>query len=229
MLKVTGTRRVPGGAANTAANVVSLGGHATLVALVGDDDTGIRLRRCAVEAGVNFLPVKHGRGTLRKTRVIGQQQQIVRLDYEDVGEPDLALERLILAQFDRALKGSDIVVISDYAKGFLSESVCQAMIMRAHAAGCMVVIDPRPQHREFYVGCDYLTPNWRESRALLRLPDAEPSPANVSAVRRSIASELRTNVVLTLGAHGISFCSRDHGAVCPANSRARSVRCQRCW
>src|SRR5436190_599992 len=76
----------------------------------------------------------------------------------------------------------EIVVISDYAKGFLSASLSQAIIRRAHEANRRVIVDPRPQHREYYRGCDYLTPNWRESRALLHLPEAELTPEAVVSV-----------------------------------------------
>src|SRR2546430_9684289 len=79
VLKVNTSRRVLGGAANTAANIVSLGGKATLIALVGDDEGGQMMKQCAAEAGVDLLPVDHGRATLRKMRVVSQQQQIVRL------------------------------------------------------------------------------------------------------------------------------------------------------
>ena len=209
VLRVGNARRVLGGAANTAANIVSLGGRATLIAQVGSDDGGVTLRRSALEAGVDLLAVEDGVVTLRKTRVVGQQQQIVRLDYEDIRTLTPDNEAAVLGLFDSALPTCDIVVISDYAKGFLSYSLAREIIRRAHAVGRKVIVDPRPQHREFYLDCDYLTPNWRESRALLRLPDAEPTEENIAWVVRGLASELRANVVLTLGSHGISYCSRD--------------------
>jgi D-beta-D-heptose 7-phosphate kinase/D-beta-D-heptose 1-phosphate adenosyltransferase len=209
VLKVDASRHVLGGAANTAANIVSLGGHATLIALVGDDEGGRTLRRCAGNAGVELLGVDHGLATLRKTRVVGQHQQIVRLDYEDIQTPGPALEAEILELFDASVGSCDIVVISDYAKGFLSQSIAQGIIRRAHDFKLEVVVDPRPQHREFYKGCDYLTPNWKESRGLLRLPDAEPSQEAVGSVAQALSSELGTNVVLTLGAHGILFHGRN--------------------
>jgi D-beta-D-heptose 7-phosphate kinase/D-beta-D-heptose 1-phosphate adenosyltransferase len=208
VLKVTASRRVLGGAANTAANVVSLGGQATLIALVGNDEGGATLRRCAADAGVNLLAVDHGGTTLRKARVVGQHQQIVRLDYEDVQPPTPAVEQDVLALMSSAIDSCDIVVISDYAKGFLSPAMAQGIIARARAAGRRVIVDPRPQNRECYAGCDYMTPNWREGRSLLGLPDAEPTQDGAVSIARTLASELHTNVVLTLGAHGIRFCSR---------------------
>jgi D-beta-D-heptose 7-phosphate kinase/D-beta-D-heptose 1-phosphate adenosyltransferase len=141
--------------------------------------------------------------------VVGHQQQIVRLDYEDVRTPDDATAAAILELFEPCVTNCDIVVVSDYAKGFLTPALARALISRTHEAGRLLVIDPRPEHRQWYVGCDYLTPNWRESRALLRWPDAEPTPEAVSAVAHALASELQTKVVLTLGPHGIAFCNTD--------------------
>jgi D-beta-D-heptose 7-phosphate kinase/D-beta-D-heptose 1-phosphate adenosyltransferase len=223
VLKVSSTRQVLGGAANTAANIVSLGARATLIALVGDDEGGFTLKRCAAAAGIVLHSVNHGQATLRKTRVVGQHQQIVRLDYDEILPPDGAVEAEILDLFDAALADCDIVVVSDYAKGFVTASVAHAIIARAHAAGRQVVIDPRPQHYDYYQECDYITPNWRESRAMLGLPEAEPSAEDVSAVAGALARDLNTNVVLTLGAHGISFCSRTGSEAFSMPTLAREV------
>jgi D-beta-D-heptose 7-phosphate kinase/D-beta-D-heptose 1-phosphate adenosyltransferase len=223
VLKVNASRQVLGGAGNTAANIVSLGGRSTLIALVGNDQGGASLKRCAQDAGIDLLAVDHGLTTLRKTRVVGQHQQIVRLDYEDVQAPSAHLESEILSLFEASIGSCDIVVISDYAKGFLSPSLAQTIIRRAHKVGLQVVVDPRPQHRDCYVGCDYLTPNWKESRALLRLPDAEPSKQAVDNVARTLAAELNTNVVLTLGAHGILFQGRDGAEQFSQPTLAREV------
>ena len=207
VLRVRSARRVLGGAANTAANVVSLGGTATLIAFVGNDEGGATLKRCAADAGVELVAVDHGLATLRKTRVVGQQQQIVRLDYEDLPSAAADATSEALQAFEQLVDTCDVVVISDYAKGFLTPRLAASIIERSHDAGVPVIVDPRPQHRELYKGCDYLTPNWREARALLRLPDGELTPESVRAVSRALAAELGVNVVLTLGALGIAFRS----------------------
>jgi D-beta-D-heptose 7-phosphate kinase / D-beta-D-heptose 1-phosphate adenosyltransferase len=208
VLKVHSHRQALGGAANTAANIVSLGGQASLIALAGNDDAGLMLRRRAADAGIDLMLIDHGMATLRKTRVIGQQQQIVRLDYEELVAPDARRESEILALFDAAIDRCDVVVVSDYAKGFLTSTLSRALLQRARDAGRRVIVDPRPQHRHFYVGCDYLTPNWKESCALLNLPDVDPIPHETAVVAAKLASELDTNIVLTLGSQGIRFCSR---------------------
>ena len=207
VLRVHAHRQELGGAANTAANIVTLGGQATLIALVGTDTTGLTLRRRASDAHIDLAAVDHGMATLRKTRVIGQHQQIVRLDYEDIATPHPRLDSEILSHFDAVIGRCDIVVMSDYAKGCLSLTLAREIIQRSRRAGRRVIVDPRPQHRGFYEGCDYLTPNWKESRALLHLPDAEPTPDETIAVATRLASSLHANIVLTLGAQGIRFCS----------------------
>jgi D-beta-D-heptose 7-phosphate kinase / D-beta-D-heptose 1-phosphate adenosyltransferase len=208
VVRVHSTRQVLGGAANTAANVAALGGKATLVALVGKDQAGDTLAACARDAGVDLHAVHGGAPTLRKTRVVGQHQQIVRLDYEDPRLIESSTEGAVLAGFDALIDTADIVVLSDYAKGFFSQQLAEQLIERAHRAGRQVVVDPRPQHREHYLACDYITPNWRESRGLLGLPDADVSAEGARLVARQLATALGSNVVLTLGAGGISFCSR---------------------
>jgi D-beta-D-heptose 7-phosphate kinase / D-beta-D-heptose 1-phosphate adenosyltransferase len=208
VLKVHNSRYVLGGAANTAANIVSLGGAATLIALVGNDEGGRTLRQCAADAGVELCGIDHRLATLRKTRVVGQHQQIVRLDYEDIPEASEETIAAVLAMFQAQVPHADIVVISDYAKGLLSVALAAEIIRAAHEADCPVIVDPRPQNRHCYAGCDYLTPNWKESRALLGLPDADPTPDNASETARRIAADTGANVVLTLGPHGMLFCGR---------------------
>jgi len=208
VVRIQNIRHVLGGAGNTAANIAALGGQTTLIALVGQDEAGEKLAACARAAGVDLRPVASALPTLRKTRVVGQHQQIVRLDYEDVRAPDAQTAEALVWLFDQLVPGCDIVVISDYAKGFLSRELAQQLIARAHTAGKRVIVDPRPQHRDYYTGCDYVTPNWRESRGMLGLPDAEVSADGARAVARELAATLSANVVLTLGAEGISFCNR---------------------
>jgi D-beta-D-heptose 7-phosphate kinase/D-beta-D-heptose 1-phosphate adenosyltransferase len=172
---------------------------------------------------VTLRGVVHGRPTLRKTRVVGQQQQIVRLDYEEVTAPEAAVETALLAEVTAALPSCDIVVISDYAKGVVSERVAQTIIAAAHAAGLAVVVDPRPQHRQYYQGCDYLTPNWKESRALLGLPEADATAEGAATVARALATAIDANIVLTLGPHGMLFQGREGGEQFALPTLAREV------
>ena len=223
VLRVSSRRTVLGGAANTAANVVSLGGRATLICLAGSDDGRDTLARCAADAGVELMTATQPAPTLRKTRVVSQQQQMMRLDYEEIRPLNSGVEAEILGLFDAALPGHEVVVISDYAKGLVSHSLARAVITRARTARRQVIVDPRPQPRDCYLGCDYITPNWKEARGLLRLPEADSTPDGFLSVARALGRELDTNVVLTLGPHGIAFSSRDGAEQFSQPTLAREV------
>ena len=223
VVHVRRSRRVLGGAANTAANIVALGASATLIGLVGKDEAGRTLEQAATDANIQLLPIDHGRATLRKIRVVSHQQQMMRLDYEDVQPPDAAVEEAVYNAVDAHIGSCDVVVISDYAKGFLSLALTHAIIERAHQANRQVVVDPRPQNRSFYKGCDYITPNWKEARALLRASDVEPTKGHVAETARTLAAALSCNVVLTLGPHGIAYCSVDGAEQFSLPTMAREV------
>jgi rfaE bifunctional protein kinase chain/domain len=205
----TGEHATLGGAGNTAANVTSLGGAATLVGLVGDDAAGADIATRCASARIDFVPLRDGRPTTRKVRVISQQQQLLRIDYEETAKIDAAQERALLEIVTPHLATCDIVVVSDYAKGLLTNDVCREVVRRSHAAGKQVVVDPRPQHSSFYWECDYLTPNWRESLGLLREGDAALTPENVRRVGTLVSRRFKSSVLLTLGARGIAFFDRD--------------------
>ena len=209
VLAVTSSRSVLGGAANTAANITALGGRATLIALTGDDEAGRVLEAKAAAAGIELISVRDGRPTPRKVRVVGQQQQLLRLDYEVIRIRGRRSGRTHPEAAHPYLSRCAAIVISDYAKGFLTESLCQRVLAAAHAAGREVIIDPRPQHAAYYVGCDYLTPNWKESQGLVGEAERAPTPDAVDAIGRLVAQRFRSNVLLTLGSRGMRFFGRD--------------------
>jgi rfaE bifunctional protein kinase chain/domain len=221
VLHYTGEHSTLGGAGNTAANVASLSGAATLVGLVGDDAAGADIARRCAQIGVEFVPLRDGRPTTRKVRIISQQQQLLRIDYEQTAAIDRPHEEQLLDLVSARLEVCDVVVISDYAKGLLTNEVCREVVKRAHAAGREVVIDPRPQHAAFYWSCDYLTPNWKESLGLLGEDDSAHSADNVNRVGTLLSRRFRSNVLLTLGSRGIAFFQRDGGAplVMPAEAK----------
>jgi D-beta-D-heptose 7-phosphate kinase / D-beta-D-heptose 1-phosphate adenosyltransferase len=209
ILRVLESRYVLGGAGNTAANLVSLGARVTMLCLLGRDMTGDRLARGAAGLGIELVTLDDGRPTPRKTRVVGQQQQMVRLDYEDTHPIDSATEAKALHEATARIAACDIVILPDYSKGLLTEALTQGIIKAAHRLNRPVVIDPRPNHGKYYVDCDYLTPNWKECLGLLGRPEVPATPEAIDDAGRTLAKKLNANIVLTLGPQGIAFCSRD--------------------
>lgn len=223
VLRFTAQQAVLGGAANTAANVASLGGRATLVGLLGDDAAGAAVRRMCSEAGIVVEALSDGRETTRKVRVVSRQQQLLRIDYETTAEIDAPRRARLLDAVGAHASAADVVVISDYAKGMLSSPVLEGICAKAVAAGRAVVIDPRPQHAAYYTGCDYLTPNWKEALALVGEADADPTPDAVRQVGGRVRDRFLAGVLLTLGARGMVFFAKDGSAPLEVPAEAREV------
>lgn len=218
------TRRVLGGAANTAANIASLGGSPLLFALYdAADAAGVAFDALCGAHGIAVRAFRDGRSTLVKTRVVGQRQQLLRLDREDSRDIAPAVEAEILAAFRAALADVRAVVLSDYAKGFLTPALTQGLIREARDAGKPLVLDPRPQHGSRYQGADYVTPNWKESLGLLGWSEREATPENVGEVGEALRRRLGSHVLLTLGPAGIALFDRDTGEHVHMPTAAREV------
>jgi D-beta-D-heptose 7-phosphate kinase/D-beta-D-heptose 1-phosphate adenosyltransferase len=217
------TRRALGGAANTAANVASLGAKAVLIGISGDDWHGKHFHELVESLKITYEGIRDGRPTMRKTRLVGQGQQLLRLDYEETPTVGPEAAGRILAAYRKHLPGAGIVVVSDYAKGFLTKDMTQAIIREAHAAGKEVLIDPRPQHAGYYQDCDYITPNWKESQGLLGQSESDPTEGLILQNGMALRDRLRTHVILTLGARGITFFDREHGTHFNLPTQAREV------
>lgn len=223
VLQFTGRRTVLGGAGNTAANVASLGGRVSLIGLVGDDMAGGEFTQACRTADIDFVPLRDGRSTTKKVRVISQQQQLLRIDYEQTADIDGACAQRLLEAFAERLGACDIVVVSDYAKGLLTSDTCREIVRAAHAAGRQVIIDPRPTHASFYWSCDYLTPNWRESLGLLGESDIAMTPEGIRRVATLVSRKMNASVLLTLGAQGIAFVERTGGQAFVVPAEAQEV------
>ncbi|OZI38447.1 D-glycero-beta-D-manno-heptose-7-phosphate kinase [Bordetella genomosp. 10] len=148
-----------GGAANVARNIVALGAQATLVGIVGADEAGGCIHRLAGEAGIQAaLVADAGHPTTLKMRVLGRQQQLLRVDFEE--HPGAVALDGVDAEVASHLAGHDVVVLSDYAKGALTR--VQGLIAAARAAGVPVLVDPKGDNYAPYRGATLVTPNRSE-------------------------------------------------------------------
>jgi len=159
VVKVGDEEQRPGGAGNVALNISRLGAKVSLIGLTGDDHNAIALQRQLEDEGVdcNFLPIA-GKSTITKLRIISRHQQLIRLDFEDGFEGyDLqALQSL----FSEQLAEADVVVLSDYGKGTLSQAAW--FIQQVKAAGKQVLVDPKGSDFTRYKGSTLITPNLTE-------------------------------------------------------------------
>jgi rfaE bifunctional protein kinase chain/domain len=189
-----------GGAANVARNAAALGAYSGLLGVVGADEAGVQVERLLAEAGIHsFLKQDPAISTIIKLRVIGRQQQMVRIDFEDA--PTETVLRDKLTQFKALLPDYDVLIFSDYNKGSLVNVA--AMIQAARAAGKVVLVDPKGDDFSPYAGATMLTPNKSELR---RIVGAWSSEAQLTTRAQALRSELGLDaLLLTRSEEGMSL------------------------
>ena len=148
-----------GGAANVARNAAALGAHTGLLGVVGDDEAGDQVEQLLRDSSIHsYLKRDELISTIIKLRVIGRQQQMVRIDFEDA--PTETVLRDKLTQFKALLPDYDVVILSDYNKGALVNVA--EMVKAAREAGKIVLVDPKGDDFTPYKGASILTPNRSE-------------------------------------------------------------------
>ena len=161
VVHVSRTEERPGGAANVARNIAALGAQASLLSVAGKDEAGDRLAQLLHDENVNVVLHRDaGLDTTIKLRVIGRQQQLLRIDFETSPSHEVLLSKL--ADFERMLADADVVILSDYGKGGLTH--IKQMIELANRAGKPVLVDPKGDDYGRYHGATLLTPNRSEFR-----------------------------------------------------------------
>ncbi|HXQ81493.1 MAG TPA: PfkB family carbohydrate kinase [Opitutaceae bacterium] len=193
-----------GGAANVALNIAALGAHCTLFGFMGRDEHGQRLRAILREKGVDAISPPGDARTIVKTRVLVQHQQLCRLDRESLPS-SYAVDPLRAGRLlAKAISSGDAVVLSDYAKGLLTDGLVSHVTRLARGAGKFIALDPKPKHRLSFGGLDLITPNKREALQLAGLEPEAGAPFPAAAVCARLHERYATkNVVVTLGEDGM--------------------------
>jgi len=205
-----------GGAANVARNVAALGANTTILGVVGEDEAGNRIGELLRQSGVNSqLEVDPKVPTTVKLRVIARQQQLIRLDFEETPS-QTALEQK-LARFEKALGTADVLILSDYGKGALSQVA--TMIEYARAKDKVILVDPKGEDYEKYRGATLITPNRSELRQVVgRWANEDDLTRRAQDLRRSLGIQA---LLLTRSEEGMSMFT-DQG-VSHVRAQAREV------
>lgn len=161
VVHVTRTEERPGGAANVARNIAALSAQASLLSVTGDDEPGKRISELVSEDNVSTVLHRDASiSTTIKLRVVGRQQQLLRIDFETT--PSHEILAAALNDYERLLPQAQVVILSDYGKGGLAHIT--RMIAMARAAGKPVLVDPKGEDYARYRGATLLTPNRAEFR-----------------------------------------------------------------
>ena len=209
VVEVTDENFLLGGAANVANNIVSLGGHATIVGFAGHDRGGEFLRKMLKERGIHHEGVLWGsRPTTVKTRVIAHSQQVVRFDREDRDKIDVKVFKSLLTFIRSVLSEHDAVIISDYRKGVVSSELVREILKHSRPKNIFVSVDPKIGHFHCYKNVSLITPNVMEASIAsgIEIKD-ENSLINAGrALLRKISCDA---VLITRGEYGVSLFEKD--------------------
>lgn len=215
IVHVTQRDERPGGAGNVALNIAALGAQVAVDGLVGDDHGGDALqaflRNAAIECRFERVPALT---TIVKLRVLSRHQQLIRLDFEDGFYQHDA--QPLTDRVTQALAASDVVVLSDYAKGTLAR--VDALIRAARAAGKPVLVDPKGKNFDIYKGATLLTPNLSEFTAIVG--ECHDDTELVEKGKR-LREHLHLDALLiTRGEHGMTLLQKGHDPLhLPARAR----------
>jgi rfaE bifunctional protein kinase chain/domain len=203
-----------GGAANVARNAAALGAHTGLLGVVGQDEAGDMVEKMVREIGIDSHLARDATiSTIVKLRVIGRQQQLLRIDFEEA--PTQTVLRDKLTRFRTLLPDYDLVILSDYAKGSLVDVT--EMIATARKEGKIVLVDPKGEDFSRYAGASILTPNKAELRLVVgSWKDEDALTAKVQKLRESLSLDA---LLLTRSEEGMSLYTANEVVHFPAMAR----------
>jgi D-beta-D-heptose 7-phosphate kinase/D-beta-D-heptose 1-phosphate adenosyltransferase len=215
ILSISGTQNFPGGAANVARNVVSLGGRCTLVSVVGEDAVARELRDSLMKFdGIRceFLAVVD-RPTTEKIRFVSLGQHMLRADAEvtlPIGESTV---RRLMDVIATHASEHDVMVLSDYAKGVLTDDVVRSCIALARTHRIPVVVDPKSVDLRRYAGATVITPNSKEALDMTGIDPMDDDPVAAAAGASILGGADVQAVLLTRAQRGMTLVAVGRPAV----------------
>ncbi len=219
IVEVTSENYVPGGAANVANNLSSLGATPLLIGIVGRDSAKKRLEAELKDRKIKAYLIEDERPTIQKVRVLAQNQQLVRIDYEDKKYIEKHIEDKIIRYLEKNPKIEGII-ISDYAKGIITRALVSLLVGVAKKRKIPLVVDPKPKHIEYYHGVTLITPNNKEASEMARIPgDTEK---DIEVLGDYLTKQIDSDILITRGSQGMSIITRD-GKKEHIKTRAREI------
>lgn len=207
-----------GGASNVAHNICSLGGKVLLFGAVGHDFFGKEIERMARLKNIGTFFIKSNYPTITKARIIGGKQQIVRLDFEEKMQLSETEEEEIRKSIIPYLSQYDMLIISDYGKGFISPSLCQFLISQAQAYQLPVIVDPKGKNWNKYTGADIITPNVKELSDISGYTTENEDQAIEQAAREIINRYQLASLLVTRSEKGMSLITLQESIHIPTHS-----------
>ncbi len=216
VVHVSSEETVPGGAANVANMIVSLGGNAVIMGVTGEDSAAEEMRKALRDAGVEESLVNDGsRPTTQKIRVVGDhgcQQHIVRVDYESVEHVIGEVEKELLNRLRGAAKGCNVIIISDYDKGVITPELVGAAIKLATEMSIPILVDTKPNRYLLFKGVSLIKPNEKEALEMTGEND-------ICEAGKKLQRDLGCSVLVTRGDNGMALFENDDMTEFPARAK----------
>ena len=200
---------VPGGAANVALNCAALGAQTSVAGYMADDEAGRRLQTLLRERSVTPVAATGLGMTIIKTRVILQHQQLCRLDRESPPEDYYWSSAQAMPVLESAIQAADAIILSDYAKGLLTDELVRSVAEYARSAGKLVALDPKPKNPLQFSDLDLITPNRREAAQLAGIELSPHRHFPAEEICRRIYEKYRVkHLVITMSEDGMLLCHK---------------------
>jgi D-beta-D-heptose 7-phosphate kinase/D-beta-D-heptose 1-phosphate adenosyltransferase len=203
---------VLGGAANVAHNIATLSGNAYLFGVLGSDVKKDIFLKISADLNINTDGVftDEKRPTTEKTRVVINKQQLARIDFESTNSIDETISNKICESIAR-MKKLDIIIISDYAKGVVSLSLSKKIISFSKKNKIIIIADPKPKHKQFYVGVDLVKTNKKEAGEMSGISIEKEK--DIQSAGMKIMEQLGSSVIITLGEQGMVVFEKGKKAI----------------
>jgi len=207
-----------GGSANVAMNLSALGGKTDVVGVVGKDESNKQLISMLNEKKIKTegVIIDDKKPTTQKIRIIGQNQQLLRVDYEDREYLNKDDENRVMKYIKKIIKDIDIIIISDYAKGSITESFMNELKTAANEHDKKIIVDPKPKHTAFYEGVYLVTPNNNEA---CEMAGIEKNNHCLEDVGKELGAKMNTNILITRGEKGMTLIENNNVTNIPTKAK----------
>lgn len=212
---------VLGGAGNVINNLVALGSNVCVAGVIGNDESGEELRAMLEELGVSCegLIIQNDRKTSKKSRIVASNQQILRYDRESKESISDESTQAVITYASRVMNECDVVILSDYGKGVITDSLAQGIIQSARKLGKKVLVDPKGKDYTKYRGAYLLTPNKKEASEATGITINDESSLRAALLQLKDTCDLECSMI-TLSEDGIAI---DDGSMRRFPTVAREV------
>lgn len=201
-----------GGAGNVAKNLISFGVKTDILAVIGDDFSGTEVESMCDTFGISRegLFIEQGRTTSKKTRILVTGHQMIRFDRESKAQISKSTEGLLLSFVKDNLENYDLVIISDYEKGMLTENLLGMIFSHCRCLGIKTIVDPKGNNYKKYIGANYIKPNKKEALTATGLLTSKKS-VDLKLIALKIKRIVKCDaIIITLAHEGMALYSTEY-------------------